>query len=148
MECYVYIMMMMMIYTEAARLSGGFDFLLFFRERQYYTCSIIPPLLQSSASSYNYLLTYKTTAVQAFSSLSKLSKTFLFSIPKCYNVYKYNTSVDNITFYLYTKIVYLVRATCFDLIRSSSGLPRRQIKESLGSVFLEGLTKYTIFVYK
>jgi len=44
-------------------------------------------------------------------------------------VYKYNTSVDHITLYLYTKIVYFVRATCFDLIRSSSGPPRRQIQE-------------------
>ena len=43
--------------------------------------------------------------------------------------YKYNTSVDNTTLYLYTKIVYFVRATCFNLIRSSSGPPRRQIQE-------------------
>jgi len=43
--------------------------------------------------------------------------------------YKYNTSVDNTTLYLYTKIVYFVRATCFDLIRSTSGPPRRQIQE-------------------
>jgi len=42
---------------------------------------------------------------------------------------KYNTSVDNTTLYLYTKVVYFVSATCFDLVRSSSGPPRRQIKE-------------------
>jgi hypothetical protein len=41
----------------------------------------------------------------------------------------HNTSVDNTTLYLYTKIIYFVRATCFDLIRSSSGTPRRQIQE-------------------
>jgi len=34
-------------------------------------------------------------------------------------------SVDNTTLYLYIKIIYFVRATCFDLIRSSSGPPRR-----------------------
>ena len=39
--------------------------------------------------------------------------------------YKYNMSVDNKTHYLYTKIVYFVRATGFDLIGSSSGPPRR-----------------------
>jgi len=43
--------------------------------------------------------------------------------------YKYNTSVNNTTIYLYTKIVYFVRATSFDLIRSSSGRPRKQIEE-------------------
>ena len=75
--------------------------------------------------------------------------------------HKYNTSVDNTTLYLYTKIVYFVRATCFDLIRSSSGPPRRQLQlldlsswrawewpynvetcrpdKIFGSVFLEGL---------
>ena len=42
--------------------------------------------------------------------------------------YKYNMSVDNKTHYLYTKIVYFVRATGFDLIGSSSGPPRRQIQ--------------------
>jgi len=42
---------------------------------------------------------------------------------------KYTTSVDNTTLYLYTKIVYFVRVTCFDLIRLSSGPPRRQIQE-------------------
>jgi len=54
-------------------------------------------------------------------------------------IYKYNTSVDKTTLDLYTKIVYFVRATCFELIRSSSGPPRRQIQTILGSVFLEGL---------
>ena len=44
-------------------------------------------------------------------------------------LYKYNTSVDNTTLHLCTKIVYFVRATCFDLIRSSSGPPGRQIQE-------------------
>ena len=34
--------------------------------------------------------------------------------------YKHNRSGDNTTVYLYTKIVYFVRATCFDHIRSSS----------------------------
>jgi len=43
--------------------------------------------------------------------------------------YKHNTSVDNTILYLYIKIVYFVRATCFDLISSSSGPPRRQIQE-------------------
>ena len=43
--------------------------------------------------------------------------------------YKCNTSVNNTMLYLYTKIVYFVRATCFDLIRSSSGPRRRQIQE-------------------
>ena len=43
--------------------------------------------------------------------------------------HKYNTSVDNTTLYLYKKIAYFVRSTCFDLIRSSSGLARRQIQE-------------------
>jgi len=37
--------------------------------------------------------------------------------------YKYNVSVDSTTLYLYTKIVYFVRAICFNLIRSSSGPP-------------------------
>jgi len=46
--------------------------------------------------------------------------------------YKYNTSVDNTTIYLYTKIMYIVRATCFDFIGSKH----------------VALTKYTIFVYK
>ena len=44
-------------------------------------------------------------------------------------VYKYNKSVDNTMLYFYTKIVYFVRATCFELVRSSSGHPRRQIQE-------------------
>ena len=43
--------------------------------------------------------------------------------------YKYNTSVDNTTLYLCKKIAYFVRTTCFDLIRSSLGPPRRQIQE-------------------
>ena len=45
--------------------------------------------------------------------------------------YKYKPSVDNTALYLYTKIVYsyFVKATCFRLIRSSSGLPRRQLQE-------------------
>jgi len=90
----------------------------------------------------------------------------MFSIPKCY----INTSVDNTTLYLYTKIVYFVRATYFDLIRSTSGPPRRQIQELFVSLhyginnswicLLGGpedelirskhvaLTKYTIFLYK
>ena len=38
-------------------------------------------------------------------------------------------SVGNTTLYLYTKIIYFVRATCFDLIRSSSDPARRQIQE-------------------
>jgi hypothetical protein len=43
--------------------------------------------------------------------------------------YKNNTPVNNTTLYLYTKVVYFFRATCFDLIRSSSDPPRRQIQE-------------------
>ena len=43
--------------------------------------------------------------------------------------YKYNKSVNDTTIYLYTKIVYFVRVTCFDLIRWSSGPPRRQIQD-------------------
>jgi len=43
--------------------------------------------------------------------------------------FKYNVLVDNTTIYLYTEIVYFVRATCFDLIKSSSGPPKRQIQE-------------------
>jgi len=41
---------------------------------------------------------------------------------------KYNVSVNNTTLYLYTKVVYFVRAICFYLIKSSSGPPRRQIQ--------------------
>jgi len=44
-------------------------------------------------------------------------------------MYKYNTSVDNTKLYLHAKIVYFVRAICFDLIRSSSGPPRRYLHE-------------------
>jgi len=53
---------------------------------------------------------------------------------------KYNVSVNNTTLYLYTKIVYF-RATCFDLIRSSSGPPRRQIQ------LLDLSSLYTTIVY-
>ena len=54
--------------------------------------------------------------------------------------------------YLYTKILYFVRATCFNLIRSSSGPPRRQIKALfmyhciLGSESLQVCVIY-IFIY-
>ena len=86
-------------------------------------------------------------------------------------------SVDNTTLYLYTKIVYFFRATCFDILRSFSDPPRREIQDLLmfhcivGSqmqwninnswISLLGgpeddlisskhvtLTKYIIFVYK
>jgi len=72
---------------------------------------------------------------------------------------KYNTSVDKTTLYLYTKIVYFVRATCFDHIRSTSDPQRRQIEE-FWICILGGpednlirskhvaLTKYTILVNK
>ena len=40
--------------------------------------------------------------------------------------------------YLYTKIVYFVRTTCFDLINSFSGPPRRQIQELLRICLLGG----------
>ena len=43
--------------------------------------------------------------------------------------FKYNSSVDNTTICLNTKIIYFVRATCFYLIRSSSAPPRRQIQD-------------------
>ena len=76
----------------------------------------------------------------------------------------------SVDIYLYTKIVYFVRVTCFDLIRSSSGPPRRQIQELFVCSYVNinnscicllgraeddlirskhvALTKYTIFVYK
>ena len=59
----------------------------------------------------------------------KQTVNLMFSIPNVIT-YKYSsTSLDNTTLYLYTKIVYFVWATCFDVIRSSSGPPRRQIQE-------------------
>ena len=58
-------------------------------------------------------------------------KTCLLQLHLQLNICKYNTSVDNTTLYLYIKIVYFVRVTCFDLIRSSSGPPRSRSKSCL-----------------
>ena len=62
--------------------------------------------------------------------------------------FKYNTSVDNTTLYLYTKIVYFVRATGFDLIRSSSGPPRRRIQELFMFHCTVGSQKLISFCYR
>jgi len=56
-----------------------------------------------------------------------------------------NTSVDNTTLYLYTKILYFVRATCFDLVRSSSGPPRRQSQEMFTFHCIVGFQLLTSF---
>jgi len=57
-------------------------------------------------------------------------------------------SVDNTTLYLYTKIVYFVRTTCFDLIRSSPGPPRRQIQELFMFHIIVGSQMLTSFYYR
>jgi len=86
-------------------------------------CNII--LLQFPPTVYpfffNIILLFKSIFSPFF---SRIVTYFIFHVK-----FKYNTSVNNTTLYLYTKIVYFVRATCFDLIRSSSGPPRRQIQE-------------------
>jgi len=60
------------------------------------------------------------------SSITSQKTTILKSFLVC--IYKYNKSVGNTTLYLYTKIVHFFRATCFNITRSSSGPPRREIK--------------------
>ena len=58
---------------------------------------------------------------------------------------KYNTSVDNTTLYLYTKVIYFVRVACFD--NSWICLLGGPGDDLIRSKHV-AQTKYTIFVYK
>ena len=63
--------------------------------------------------------------------------------------YKYNMSVSNTTFLFYIpQNSILVRATCFELIRSSSGPPRKQIQELFMFHFIVGSQMLTSVCYR